>query len=98
MLHSAVYEPGDALFKQFPTQTTFGDLDPIIERADSKPLHTDFSPNQANVSYTYKKNSAFFKKEIISKLNMLLMKGPSFSVPQVVYLFYKPRQSLNLMI
>jgi hypothetical protein len=32
LLHSAVYEPGDELFKEFPKQTTFGDLNPIIER------------------------------------------------------------------
>lgn len=32
LLHSAVYGPGDALFKEFPNQTTFGDLNPIIKR------------------------------------------------------------------
>jgi hypothetical protein len=32
LLHSAAYDPGDMLFKQFPKQTTFGDLNPIIER------------------------------------------------------------------
>ena len=32
LLHSAAYEPGIALFKEFPKQTTFGDLDPVIER------------------------------------------------------------------
>jgi hypothetical protein len=32
LLHSAAYETGIALFKEFPKQTTFGDLDPIIER------------------------------------------------------------------
>src|SRR5271157_1659899 len=32
LLHSAAYEPGIALFKQFPKQTTFGDLNPVIER------------------------------------------------------------------
>lgn len=32
LLHSAVYEPGETLFKEFPKQTTFGDLTPIIER------------------------------------------------------------------
>lgn len=32
LLHSAAYEPGIRLFKEFPTQTTFGDLNPIIER------------------------------------------------------------------
>lgn len=31
LLHSAAYEPGIALFRQFPTQTTFGDLNPVIE-------------------------------------------------------------------
>ena len=43
LLHSAAYEPGIALFKQFPKQTTFGDLDPVIERSDSLPSHTDFA-------------------------------------------------------
>ena len=42
------------------------------------------SPNQDNASYVYEKNSAIFKKEIVSKLNRLLMKGPSFSDPKVV--------------
>ena len=32
LLHSAAYEPGIALFKQFPKHTTFGDLNPVIER------------------------------------------------------------------
>ena len=32
LLHSAAYEPGIALFKQFPKQTTFGDLNPVIVR------------------------------------------------------------------
>ncbi len=32
LLHSAAYEAGNALFKEFPKQTTFGDLDPIVER------------------------------------------------------------------
>jgi hypothetical protein len=32
LLHSVVYEPGDALFKEFPKQTTIGDLNLIIER------------------------------------------------------------------
>ena len=95
LLHSAAYEPGDALFKEFPKQTTFGDLDPVIERADSKPSLTDFSPNQANDSYTYKKISALTKEEIASKLNKLLMKGPRFLVPQVFDLFYKSGESLD---
>jgi hypothetical protein len=30
LLHSAAYEPGFRLFGQFPQQTTFGDLDPVI--------------------------------------------------------------------
>jgi hypothetical protein len=30
LLHSAPYEPGYRLFFQFPQQTTFGDLDPVI--------------------------------------------------------------------
>ena len=42
LLLSPVYESGDTLFKEFPKQTTFGDLDPVIERTDSK-LSTDFS-------------------------------------------------------
>ena len=95
LLHSVAYEPGDALFKEFPKQTTFGDLDPVIERADSKPSLTDFSPNQANDSYTYKKISALTKEEIASKLNKLLMKGPRFLVPQVFDLFYKSGESLD---
>jgi hypothetical protein len=32
LLHSVAYIRGNALFKEFPTQTTFGDLNPIIER------------------------------------------------------------------
>jgi hypothetical protein len=32
LLHSVAYEAGNALFKEFPKQTTFGDLDPTIER------------------------------------------------------------------
>jgi hypothetical protein len=32
LLHSVAYIQGNALFKEFPTQTTFGDLNPIIER------------------------------------------------------------------
>ncbi|MDR7417446.1 MAG: hypothetical protein QN178_00890 [Armatimonadota bacterium] len=32
LFHSALYEPGFQLFKQFPRQTTFGDLDPVIRR------------------------------------------------------------------
>ena len=63
LLHSAAYEPGIALFKQFPKQTTFGDLDPIIERSDSLPSHTDSSLNQANASYKYEKISAFPKEK-----------------------------------
>lgn len=31
LLHSASYEPGNSLFKEFPAQTTFGDLNPIVE-------------------------------------------------------------------
>ncbi|VVB62997.1 Uncharacterised protein [uncultured archaeon] len=95
LLHSAAYEPGIALFREFPKQTTFGDLDPVIERTDSVPTHIDLSPNQANATYKYEKNSIFPKKEIVSTLNKLLMKGPSFSVPQVVDLFCKPGKILN---
>jgi hypothetical protein len=43
LLHSAAYEPGIALFKQSPKQTTFGDLNPVIEGLTSKPSNTDFS-------------------------------------------------------
>jgi hypothetical protein len=43
LLHSAAYEPGIALFKGFPKQTTFGDLNPVIEGSTSKPSNTDFS-------------------------------------------------------
>ena len=57
-----------------------------------------FPPNQANISYTYEKNSTLTKEEIVSKLNGLLMKGPSVSVPQVVDLFNKPGKSLNLVV
>jgi hypothetical protein len=32
LLHSATYKSGIALFKEFPKQTTFGELNPIIER------------------------------------------------------------------
>jgi hypothetical protein len=32
LLHSVAYEPGNALFKEFPKQTTFGDLSPIIKK------------------------------------------------------------------
>ena len=32
LLHSAAYDPGIELFRQFPKQTTFGDLNPIVER------------------------------------------------------------------
>jgi len=32
LLHSVAYNQGNALFEEFPTQTTFGDLNPIIER------------------------------------------------------------------
>jgi hypothetical protein len=32
LLHSVAYIPGNELFKEFPEQTTFGDLNPIIER------------------------------------------------------------------
>ena len=42
LLHSAAYEPGIALFKGFPKQTTFGDLNPVIEGSTSKPS-IDFS-------------------------------------------------------
>jgi hypothetical protein len=75
-------ESGDSLFKEFPKQTTFGDLDPVIERTDSISLHTDFSSNESNVSYKYEKDSAFPKEEIASKLDGLLMKSPSFSIPR----------------
>jgi hypothetical protein len=95
LLHSAVYESGDALFEEFPKQTTFGDLNPVIERTDSIPSHTDISPNHYNASYTYEKNSAFFKKEIVSRLNRLLMKGPRFSDPLVVDLFNKSGENLD---
>ena len=95
LLHSAAYEPGIALFKQFPKQTTFGDLDPVIERADSMPLHTDFSSNESNVSYKYEKNSAFPKEEIVSKMNRLLMKSPGFPIPWLVDLVYKSDENLD---
>jgi hypothetical protein len=32
LFHSAVYSPGYALFEKFPTQTSFGDLDPIVKK------------------------------------------------------------------
>lgn len=35
LLHSVAYSPGARLFQEFPEQTTFGDLDPVIERSPS---------------------------------------------------------------
>jgi hypothetical protein len=32
LLHNVAYEKENALFKEFPKQTTFGDLNPVIER------------------------------------------------------------------
>jgi hypothetical protein len=32
LLHSVAYDAGNTLFKEFPKQTTFGDLNPVIER------------------------------------------------------------------
>jgi hypothetical protein len=32
LLHSVAYDCGNSLFKDFPNQTTFGDLNPVIER------------------------------------------------------------------
>ena len=95
LLHSAAYEPGIALFKEFPKQTTFGDLDPVIERADSIPLPTGILPNLDNASYVYEKNSALFEKEIGSKLNRLLMKSPCFSDPLVVHFLNKFGENLT---
>jgi hypothetical protein len=95
LLHSAAYEPGIALFKEFPKQTTFGDLDPVIERADSKHSLTDFSSVRANDSYTYEKKSTLTKEQIASKLNKLLMKGPSVLFPQDVNFFFRSGENLD---
>lgn len=78
LLHSAVYEPGDMLFEEFPTQTTFGDLNPVIEGTIPIPSHIDSSPNQANVNYIYEKNLPLHK-DIVLKMNMLFVKGPGVS-------------------
>jgi hypothetical protein len=42
LLHSAAYESGIKLFKEFPKQTTFGDLNPVIEGTTFKPENIDF--------------------------------------------------------
>jgi hypothetical protein len=81
--------------RSFPSKQPFGDLDPVIERADSKPSLTDFSPIRANDSDTYEKNSTLTKEEIASKLNKLLMKGLSVSVPQGVNFFYRSGENLD---
>ena len=46
LLHSAAYDPGIALFKEFPAQTTFGDLNPMIVRQNE----TIMSENQSNTN------------------------------------------------
>jgi hypothetical protein len=90
LLHSVAYEPGKRIFDEFPNQTTFGDLNPIIQW-NSNSHNASAIPNAASIGIIKPLNGSDVPWRYVVKGKYSIRNGSGLHVSVLVKRFGSER-------